>query len=362
MNFRKIWLKKSIKNLLYFCIYYSGLLHIFLILFKKIKKKHSSVILLYHQIVDDSTQDYLYKGPAIHHHLNDFKAEMAFVKRWFNVISLDEIISNIKNKKDFNNPSIAITFDDGYINNYTLAYPLLKEFNFPATIYLVTGLAGTNRRTWLDEIEYALLNSKVDSFKFPELFGDEVLFISSLKDKEKVNPRIGEAMKIVSNSKKLELMEELFVRLEVGEKFGGTKERRILNWEEVRDMSRNHISFGAHTNTHPVLTQISLGDAKNEILLSKTKMEKELGFPIKHFAFPNGRDKDFNNELRDYCVSVGFESIATAEYGTTDENSNTYYLLRFIPVVPVYKFAIELTRLFVFSKKYAKRMKYEQDQ
>lgn len=361
MKFNKIWFKKKIKSFLYFCIFYSGLLSIFLMIFKKIKKKHSAVILLYHQIVDNSTRNYLYKSTAIHHHLSDFKTEMAFVKRWFNVISLDEIVDNIKSKKAFKTSSIAITFDDGYRDNYTLAYSVLKEFNFPATIYLVSGLAGTNKRTWLDEIEYALLNSNIDSFKFPELFGGEVLFISSLKDKEKVNSRIGEAMKTVSNSKRLELMDELFVRLEVEKNPGESKDRRILNWEEVKEMGRNHISFGAHTNSHPVLTKISFDEAKREILLSKTKMEKELGIPIKHFAFPNGRDKDFNNELKDYCIDLGFETIATAEYGTTDKDSNPYYLLRFIPLVPLYIFAIELTRLFVFSKKYAKRMEYGQN-
>lgn len=357
IDFNKISFKKKVKILLYFFIFYSGLLNIFLIVFKKMKKEYSAVILVYHQIIDNNTYNYLYKSVAIHHHFSDFKAEMRFIKKWFNIISLDELVNNVKSNTAFGTPSIAITFDDGYRDNYTLAYPILKKLKFPATIYLITGLIGTHKRTWLDEVEYALLNSNVDSFKFPELFSDETINIFSLEDKKKANDKICKSMKYINNSKRLKLIDELFIRLNIKQDARGSENRRMLSWEEVKDMGQNNISFGAHTNSHPVLAHISFEEAKKEILLSKTEIENKLGVPIKHFTFPNGRDNDFNNKLKDYCMDLGFESVASAEHGAINKGSDPHYLLRFIPVIPLYIFAVELTRLFVFSKRYTRKKK-----
>jgi len=352
-------MKKRIKHIVYLFLFYSGLLSAFLMVFTKLKKRHAAVILIYHQIVDGDSRSYLHKGAAIHHQLKDFRAEMEFVRKWFRVISLDDVLSALRTETGFKKPSLAITFDDGYRDNYTLAYPVLRKLNVPATIYLTTGLIGTFKRTWVDDIEYALLRARVDEFTMPALFGNRALAIRTLKQKEAVNVRIGEALKRVSNARKSELMAELFARLEVDPTLDDNRTRRMLSWEEVREMSQNGISFAAHTSSHPILTQVPLDVARTEIFESKQKMEAELGKPVKHFAFPNGRHNDFSRELRDYCVSLGFETIATAEYGAVSRDSNPHYLLRLIPVIPLPHFAIELTRLFVFGRNYAKWREYD---
>ena len=146
MAFDKKWLKGKIKTLLYFFLFYSGLLHAFLLIFRKVKKEHAAIILLYHRLVDNNASSkFIYKGEAVHHNILDFKKEMSYIKKWFKVISLDELIGNLKNGKSFKTPSIAITFDDGYKDNYTLGYPILKKYNFPATIYVITGLTGATK-------------------------------------------------------------------------------------------------------------------------------------------------------------------------------------------------------------------------
>lgn len=359
MPFDKKWLKGKIKTLLYFLLFYSGLLHGFLLIFSRVKKDHAAIILLYHRLVDNhATSKFIYKGEVVHHNILDFKKEMSYIRKWFKVISLDELTTNLRNKKAFESPSIAITFDDGYNDNYALGYPILKELNLPATIYLTTGLTGTNDRTWPDEIEYALLHSNVDTFMLPELFGDESLNISSTEEKIKANSKIVEAMKLISNSKKLRLIDELFNRLKVKRDPDHNEERRMLNWEEAKEMSKNKISFAAHTHSHPILTQIALEEAKHEIALSKNIIEDKLGTPVKHFAFPNGRIYDFSEELRKYCMEIGFESIATAEYGAVTKKADPYLLLRVLPRTPLFMFAAEIARVFLTSRKYSKKGKY----
>jgi peptidoglycan/xylan/chitin deacetylase (PgdA/CDA1 family) len=315
-------------------------------------KKHIAVGLVYHRIVESYYNNYLYKGPSVHHDLKDFRREMAFISKWFRIISLNELADHLKNRNRFTAPTIILTFDDGYRDNYTLAYPILKKYNLPATIYLISGLIETNKRTWPDEIEYALLNTKVNMFVFPSLFGEEVIDISSLERRRKVNIRMAEALKEIANSKKMVLIDELFHKLKVERIFDDNDERRMLNWEEIKEMSKNNISFAAHTVSHPILTQISPEEARWEIKSSKTAIEEKTELKIKHFGFSNGMKSDFSEELKEFCIDIGFETISTAEYGFIDSRSDPYFIRRFMPDIPIHFFAGEIVKLFIFSYKY----------
>lgn len=352
MGFNKVWFKKKIKTCLCFFLFYSGIFHLFLTAFKRIKKEHSAIIIIYHRIVDNNTPKFLFKGQTVQRNVTGFKKELSYFKKWYKVISLDDLISNIKSGKSLRVPSIAITFDDGYRDNYTLAYPILRGFNLPATIYLTTGLIGTHSRTWPDEVECALLNSKLDSFVFPKVFGKEVIYISSNEEKRKANVKIAESLKLIEHTEKLVLIEELYDQLKVKRDPQIYEERRMLNWEEAKEMSEHGISFAAHTHTHPILTQMAPDQAKKEIALSKATIEENLAIPVKHFGFPNGRSCDFSEELKQFCIDIGFESIETGELGLVGQNSDPYFVRRFFPITPLFMFAGEILRVFLHSNKY----------
>jgi len=343
---KKYFQKQNIKKLLFFLIYHLGLLHLLIIILKKVKKEHVAAVVNFHRIIEDNQNGFLFKSHTIHHHVKLFEREMAFINKWFNIISMDELIDQIKKKKNFDKPTMAITFDDGYRDNYTLAYPILKKYDLPAIIYLVSGLIGTSQRAWLDEVDFALLNTKENKLKFPSLLGEKTLNILSTQDKQKANILIGEKLKRVENESKFKLIDELFDRLKVKRNIYSENDRVMMNWEEAKEMSDNKISFGAHTVSHPILTQLPLDEAKKEISTSKQVIEKELNTPVNHFAFPNGSSLDFNEELRKYCVKLGFKSVSTGEYGINKKNSNPYYIKRIVPYVPFYMFAVEVVRIF----------------
>jgi peptidoglycan/xylan/chitin deacetylase (PgdA/CDA1 family) len=346
MNMKNSLYKQNIKRLLYFLIYYTGLLHLSIMILKKIKKEHSAAVLNYHRIVENNINGFLFKSDTIHHNVKLFKREISFINKWFNIISMDELIDRLAKKKNFDKPSMAITFDDGYRDNYTLAYPILKQYNLPATIYLISGLIGTTQKVWLDEVDFALLTTTEEKLEFPSLFGDEIVDLLSIQDKQKVNIKIGEKLKRVENKNKLRLIEELCDRLKVSRNSFSNNDRVMMNWEEVKEMNENKIAFGAHTHSHPILTQLPLKEAKNEISISKQIVEKELNTQVNHFAFPNGSSLDFDEELKQFCIDLGFRSIATGNYGINNTGSDPYHIRRIVPYVPFYVFAVEIVRIF----------------
>lgn len=344
---KKRRIKNIIKRLLFFSFFYLRLFDLILRLLTRVRREHPCIILLYHRIVDDSSK-YLNKGAVVHHPINDFKQEIPYFKRNFQILSMDEVVKQIKLGQGFRRPSIAITFDDGYLDNYTLAYPVLKKHGVPATIYLTTSLVGTMDTIWTEKIGLAFLKTKKDYLNFSTILGDETVSVKTKEEKGLANSEVPEALKLRPDDERRELIRQLFEKLGVNEKcrrhFG---ERMMLNWDEVREMRNDGITIGSHSHTHPILSRMPIQKAKEEILNSKKVAEKNADVEVKHFSFPNGREEDFSEELRDYCREIGFESTCSVIYGTNNASErNVFALKRIGAITPLPMLAGELVRLF----------------
>jgi peptidoglycan/xylan/chitin deacetylase (PgdA/CDA1 family) len=343
-------IKYFVKEILFSFFFHLKLFDLSLKLLEKVCQEHPCVILLYHRIVDDDSK-YLKKGAAVHHHIKDFRREIAYFKRNFQVLNMDEVVNQIKLGKGFKRPSIAITFDDGYWDNHTLAYPVLKKHGVPATIYLTTGLVGTPDGIWTEQIGTAFLETGKDHFDFPALFGDETISIKTREEKEQANAKVSETLKLIPDDERRELIQRLFEKLEVTDKSGRYfGERMMLNWDEVQEMRKDGITIGSHSHTHPILSQMPIREAKDEILNSKKVVEKNVDMRVKHFSFPNGREEDFSEELRDYCREIGFESVCSVVYGPYDASKKDPFALKRVGAIhPVSMMVGEIVKLFFRS-------------
>ena len=145
VKYRFLWF---IGIVLSFILYFSGIVGFHLFFRKKILKRFRTFVLTYHRIRDDG------KDPDISVSTVNFEREMAYLKRHFNVISLGTLINDIGKSPNILVDNIAITFDDGYKDNYLNAYPVLKRHGLSTTIFLVSELVGTSKEMLnVDEIE-----------------------------------------------------------------------------------------------------------------------------------------------------------------------------------------------------------------
>jgi peptidoglycan/xylan/chitin deacetylase (PgdA/CDA1 family) len=244
----------------------------------------------------------------------------------------------------------VITIDDGYQNNYSLAYPILKELNLSATIYLTTGFIGTNKAPWVDDLMELLLSTEAKELSFPEFLGDEMLNISTPKGKRNAETKLFNLMLCLEHQQKLLALKNLSEILGANEVFeNNNSERKMLNWEEVSEMSKNNISFGAHTVTHPTLSKMDLEGAEREIYESKMEIEARVGRKVRHFAVPNGKVEDFSDELKKYCKEIGLSTVVSTESGVVFDQADPYFLKRINPPPPIYIFACELARYMFLS-------------
>lgn len=110
-----------------------------------LKKKKGVIFLMYHHIIPDGIKsDYPYTVTVRH-----FEEQMRYLKEKFNILHADDLIERIKTE-NIDDLNIGITFDDGYKTNYSLAYPILKEYNIPATFFVTTNFIGKEYETFLN--------------------------------------------------------------------------------------------------------------------------------------------------------------------------------------------------------------------
>lgn len=255
-----------------------------------------TIILNYHRI-GPMNDNWIIK--PLHHKI--FEKQVEYLSKNYEIISLKSLSEMLING-NVPKKAVVITFDDGYKDNYEYAYPVLKKYDIPATIFLTTGPIEQKKLYWWDEINYALFNTDLKSMDITNI--GTFKLISEI-DKSKAAYNIVEKLKTIQNDKKMSITENIInlSGVNIPEKLG---KKHILSWNEIKKMDKNGIDFGAHTVNHPILTNITLDEAKWEIEGSKYLIEETLERKINSFAYPNGKNNDFNEDILSLVKKSGF--------------------------------------------------------
>jgi len=129
-----------------FILYFSGVIKLYIFLRKRLLKQYGVIVLTYHRIRDDG------EDPDISVSSKEFEKQITYLKKYFNIISLNTLVDNIEKQTNIVRDNIAITFDDGYKDNFLNAYPILKKYQMPATIFLVSKSVGKKEMLGTNEL------------------------------------------------------------------------------------------------------------------------------------------------------------------------------------------------------------------
>jgi len=208
--------------------------------------RYTVPILTYHYFGYESTTEYK-SIPELFVTPDNFEKQMRYLKEnGYQVIPLDTLIGGLKSGRKFAHNTVVITIDDGHKSIFTYAYPILKKYGFPATVFLISDYIGS--------------------------------------------------------------------------------EKRFLNWDEVREMSKNNISFGGHTRNHVYLPSIKNNkDAlEDEIAGCKKVIEDHLGISIDYFCYPGG---GFNEKIESIVKKAGYKGACATNRGFDVLNRHNFYEL-----------------------------------
>jgi len=224
-------------------------------------------------------------------------------------------------------PTIAVTFDDGFLNNCTVAFPLLEKLRIPATIFINTAFVGTADTLWFCKVNRAIAETHLSSLAF----GGETYDLSDPGARAHASARIQARLKARPHPALLVELEDLCRRSGID---ATTPIRRdspyaVLDEHSIRHMTASGlIDFGAHTHTHAILSRLTPEQRRFEIVRSVEATRAITARPCELFAYPNGRREDYDDDSIAILQSLGIQAAVTAVHGANDQSTPAMELKR----------------------------------
>ena len=241
---------------------------------------------------------------------DDFDSQVRMLKAHFELIGLDDLVSAIGDASrdaDRRRHRFAmLTFDDGYIDNYELAFPVLQTHNVPATFFLTTGFVGDRQPGWWDEIAWMVRSSPRRTLRLESPWFDETDEVATGPADDLIG-RLLQKFYSLPGHKTAGYLDWIAVVTGSGRAPAVLSESLWMNWDQVRHMAAAGMGIGAHTVTHPVLANLSAEEQLFEVLESRLIIEREIGRPVTAFSYPVGRRNSFNTDTRNALSQAGFD-------------------------------------------------------
>jgi peptidoglycan/xylan/chitin deacetylase (PgdA/CDA1 family) len=277
--------------------------------------KQMPLVVGYHRVVENFHSSAAYSIAPMLISLRTFESQLDWIGQRFEFISLDDLADGMEGKKRFPKPVAAITFDDGYVDVYRYAFPVLKRKGIPWAMFVVTDRLGTSALQTYDEL-YLLLVNGFSSWKQPRrylhrlLLGQEIPVPVLRKLDENTDGPVRAAWTLMENLSQREMQRVVAALCEEGEiPSAATAELGTMSWEMLREMSQAGVTVGSHTRTHPYLTRETWGRVLDETRGSRQELQNQLGKSIDHFTYPSGA---FDSGVVSAVAASGYRCAYTA--------------------------------------------------
>lgn len=302
---------------------------------------NSLIVLMYHRVIDHA--DPMFVGIPV----KQFEEQMKYISDRWNPVSEQQVVNFYRHGKPLPEGAVFVTFDDGYKDAYTLALPVLRKHRIPAILFVSSDPVDNNDLLWTDELSLLLKHTNRTSL---DLFIEKErlrLDLSSDRAKTYALFEIKSRLKRVADSIRHETLEG--VRGQLGELSSEQRSGYLVSREDMQELYQAGVCIGAHTVTHPILSQVTDDKAREEIAQSRDYL-LEMGFPQISFCYPNGQRADYNESTKSIVKECGFDLAFTAVEGANDENTHPLELQRLhvsnVPAAALkYRFARSLIAL-----------------
>jgi peptidoglycan/xylan/chitin deacetylase (PgdA/CDA1 family) len=330
-----------------FLLYYSGGLRLFERIARGKRPAPRCTVLSYHRVADDRPgyRDISVSPATLRSHLAYLR------RRGYGFLSLSEYHAWLSGERVLECDSVLVTFDDGYRDNYSAAFPVLREFGIPAAVFLCTGPIETGTLLWWDRVAGAVRAlrdaGEASAPAGPDLPAEiaEALRAGLEGDTRRASLAIGDLVDLLKASpaedreRTIAALERLAPPLHAGD--------LMLTWDMVREMHAAGIGFGAHSVTHPAFAGLSAEEARSEIAGSVSAIERELGEPVTAFAYPYGKEHFIGASTAAALRASGIRWAYTTENGWNAPGADPLALRRNgMRDVPAYVLAARVAGVF----------------
>ena len=298
--------------------------------YTKYLKKKSFPIFLFHGVTQNKKK-YKIRNYNKKHISKDYFYKICLaLSKAGNVISMSEVYEIISKKKKLKPYSYAITFDDGFLNNLTVAAPILHKLNLSATFYVTTNFIENNFMSWVDRIERELENTSISQLSVP--WG--TFKTTTIKDKLFFLKNLRKILKSNCNYDPDKIADDIIFQLGKKIKLSGLSELdKKMNWNDLKFLnSKKNFTIAPHSHNHKILSFCSNENLKIEISESIKLLKNKLNSKNFHFAYPDGQKNHYNSKVISVLKKNGVKCCPTAIDGLNNPNSNPFHLKRIMVI------------------------------
>ncbi len=295
-------IKSIIKNAVAYIFFYSGAFH-FLRLLRNICGYRLTII-TYHRVSRNHIEEIEQSLPFLFVTSRIFEAQLNFLKKYFRVINFSDL-ENVKNGRKLAWNSLIITFDDGYEDNYTEAFQIMRKHNIPWTIFIATDMIGKQEITWWDRLfaffttlirvnhennNIEMSSELLEVFKKFEKNASQFFLILNSWGQNRIERLIFELEKLI------DMAEDVYLK------------NRFLDWNQVNAMANFGVEIGSHTCSHQILTTLEEDDMRREFLESKNTIENKINKRVTAVSYPAGK---FSEKIKNITDEAGYKFAVT---------------------------------------------------
>lgn len=254
-----------------------------------------------------------------------FCKQLDYLKAHYEIVPLAFLAARLANNQPLPTGVAAITIDDGYEDAYEIAFPILREHQATATLFVVTDFLDRKAWMWPDKLRYLMAHAPCEAFDVTIHGRAHAATLNGSASRVEAANCVNATLKTLANGEKEATIARLADALGVELPDAPPDEFRAMTWEQARAMDAAGIEIASHTLTHPILTNVSAEQLRVELNESRARLEAELARKVETFCYPNG---DYNRAVVREVERAGYKAAVTVEHGLNDERANPLLLKR----------------------------------
>ncbi|HEX7801972.1 MAG TPA: polysaccharide deacetylase family protein [Pseudoxanthomonas sp.] len=288
-------------------------------------------ILAYHRVLDSADPDgFSFDTELISATGEQFREQMRAIKRDFHPMRFDQVLSYIDAGRRLPKGAILVTFDDGYDDNYRIAFPILRELGMSAMFFVSTGHIDSGMPYAYDWLVHMVCTTRAPKLQAPEL-GIDWEIPEALVERRALAARLLDQLKGLDDAGQEALISRLEREWDIP-RSAGHPDCRPMGWDQLREMHQGGMEIGSHGVGHRMLAKLPREQMSREVNGSKQSLERELAAPAHVLSYPVGGPDAFDAATIDIVRSAGFRMACSYMAGTSAPDTDSRYRMRRLPV------------------------------
>ncbi|HJQ53092.1 MAG TPA: polysaccharide deacetylase family protein [Gemmatimonadaceae bacterium] len=226
-------------------------------------------------------------------------------RRRYHIIGVSDLIAHIDQGIPLKRPSVVFTVDDGYTDFADVAAPIFAAYDCPVTVFLITDFVSGRLWNWFDRVPWIFENTELDGLHLHIAGHPFARRWTNAAEAALVAEEVIELLKRVADSEKEALIRAISDQMEVTLPSGVPSRDRAMSWNQVRECARLGVTFGPHTVTHPILSQVDSTRSSREITDSWQTLRAQTESAVPVFCYPNGTPLDFSEREKASVAKAG---------------------------------------------------------